>query len=80
MSAKLDAIISIAQNSETTLRDMARLLNEAQEEVDRLNELIDAAADKPWDSRIVVRVDDNPKLYRFSNIDALADWLAEGWK
>jgi hypothetical protein len=82
MSAELDAIIARAEKGEATIRDGQYILNGLQNERDRLGAMLDLIDTRGMahDPRIIIRVDDNPKLYRFSNIDALADWLAKGWK
>jgi hypothetical protein len=82
MSAELAAIIARAEQGKATIRDGQYILNGLQNERDRIGVMLDLMDTHGMvhDPRIIIRVDGNPKLYRFSNIDALAEWLAEGWK
>lgn len=80
MSA-MTAIIDRAERGDATIRDGYAILERMQQELDILNEKMDALENQPipHDPRIVIRSDDNPKLYRFSTIDAFADWLVKGY-
>lgn len=76
MSAVIDAIIERAEAGTATLMDGCVVLAEMQRELDHLDALIDNLPAR--DPRVIIRVDDNEKLFRFSSIDKLADWIVGG--
>jgi hypothetical protein len=77
MSTVIDAIIERAEAGTATLKDGCVILAEMQKELDHLAALIDCPP--VYDQRVIIRVDDNEKLFRFSSIDKLADWIVGGW-
>lgn len=60
-----------------TEQDMLFVIDQAQQETERIEHLVDNVP--PSDKRIIIRVDGNPQLYRFSSEEALANWIVEGW-
>jgi hypothetical protein len=56
-----------------TERDMQEALMLAQDEIERLECLINELP--PADMRVVVQIDSNPQKLRFSNIDRLIDHI-----
>ncbi len=80
MSA-VSKIVERSENGQATRRDGYILLDAMQREMDRLQEMIDQidANHSAHDPRVIIRVDDNPKRFRFENIDWFAEWLAKGW-
>lgn len=77
MSA-IPKVIARVEQGTATIRDWYEVLEHLQRERDLFERL---AENLPaYDERIIIRVDSNEKLFRFSSIDALAEWLAEGWK
>lgn len=71
-------IKNLADGKEITERDLSECLELAQAEVDRIGELIENLP--AYDMRVITRIDNKQQVFRFSNVDALADWLVEGWK
>ena len=61
-----------------TEQDMLFVIDQVQQETERIENLIDNVP--PSDKRIIIRVDGNQQLYRFSSEEALANWIVEGWQ
>lgn len=59
-------------------RDIAEMIDLAQAEIERMEEILDNLP--PVDLRVVIRVDNAPQMLRFKNAEAMAKYLAEIWR